>query len=121
MFEVTSYDLPHCYTQAKKEPWPERLRWHSTTYHTATLKPKKDPWPERLRWHSSTTYHYDAILDGIIDDSEDKFNNSFPKETRRSNLRFPGGIDCPDISMMTDEEGAKVIKKWKGERKAFTD
>ena len=75
-----------------------------------------------IRYDDDSDIDYDDILGGIADDSEDEFNTSFPKDKSRSKLRVAGGTACPDISMMSDEEGAKVLKQWKVERtKAFTD
>ena len=73
------------------------------------------------RYADDSDIDYDDILGGIVDDSEDEFNTSFPKDKTRSKLRVPGGTGCPDISMMSEEEGKKVMKQWQVQRKAFTD
>jgi hypothetical protein len=73
------------------------------------------------RYDSDSDIDYNDILDGIDDDSDYEFNTSFPKDNKQSNLRVLGGVNCPDVSLMTEEEGNSVIKQWRKERKAFTD
>ncbi len=54
-------------------------------------------------------------------DSEEEFRSSFPKNRNSSNLRVKGGDLRPDVSGLSEKEGAEVLDAWKIKRKAFTD
>ncbi len=64
--------------------------------------------------------NYADILDMDID-SEEEFRSSFTKNRNSSKLRVKGGDLRPDVSGLSEKEGAEVLDTWKIKRKAFTN
>lgn len=60
----------------------------------------------------------EAFLFENLGDSEDETRTSFPKDTDR---RYISGPQKPDVSFMTESEGAAVLRAYTKKRKAHTD
>ena len=61
-----------------------------------------------------------AYIDTIKDDSDDKFQSSFPREHNSRNFIL-GGPQRPDTMEMTAAEEEIAIKQYRKARKSFTD